>query len=313
MNPSPRPPAKTPLSEDASAWLAEAANDLGLPADQAREFARSGALSLPGMSVQLSLWQAEPVQQWIALGLLPRPATLAADPWSELLLRANCAVSAMSTGSVALNETGDGLLVQRLASRPGQVTTRLGNEVAHLLALAESLVGGATALSGGATGPAAPGHTAPVQQRGAQAAATAAMNQHWHRPLLTQALQHLGIAVPPAAQMQTVGVIQVNARSFEVLADADGQHLLVSSAIKTPLTRGQQRERALQANLHLMLLSQCAVVLTPTGSALQARWNSQALDGAAFADWLLDFGHLADSFTQAPAPAPSALRNRTWT
>ena len=74
-----------------------------------------------------------------------------------------------------------------------------------------------------------------------------------------------------------------------------------------------QREQALQANLQLLLLTHCAVVLAPHSSVLQARWNSQGLAGEDFADWLLDFGQLADRFTSTPLPAASAPRNPAWT
>lgn len=317
MKPPPRPAAKpnaeAAFCDDAQRWLFQAAQTLGLPTADARAFARNGALSVPGMSVQLSLWQALPVPQWIALGVLPRPGGLNAEGWSELLLHANCAVSAMSPCSLALNEAGDGLLVQRLASRPDSTAPRLSDELAHLLALGESLVAGATALFTGVTGTSTLKPVAPSPLADALQSVSTAMNHTWHRPLLTQALQRLGIAAPPDAQMQTVGVIQANGRAFEVIADADQQHLLISTALDTALTRHRQRESALHANLHLLLLTHCAVVLTPHGPALQARWSSRALDGAAFADWLLDFGQLADSFTPAPSPAATAPRNPAWT
>lgn len=300
-------PDTLPLDLATRFWLENAATQLGVPASLAREFAHNAVLTLPGLTLQLSLWQPEPVAQWVALGLLPRPAQCSASVWSELLLRANCAVSALSTASVALSERGDGLLVLRLASRPGAEHPALADELAQLMAIGESLVAGATALAA----PIRQASSAPATPPTPSQPGTAALHLDWHRPLLTSALQRLGIAAPTL--IQTVGVIVANARIFEVIADSDQRHLLVSTVIDTPLATPMQREQALQANLQLLLLTHCAVVLAPHSSVLQARWNSQGLAGEDFADWLLDFGQLADRFTSTPLPAASAPRNPAWT
>lgn len=292
-----------PIDHASSLWLENAATQLGVPASLAREFARNAVLALPGLTLQLSLWQPQPVAQWVALGLLPRPAHCSPSVWSELLLRANCAVSAMNTVSLALSEQGDGLLVLRLASRPGAEHHGLADELAQLMAIAESLVAGATALAT----PISQASSAPTTPPTAFQPDTSTLNLDWHSPLLRRALQHLGIAAPTL--IQTVGMIVANARTFEIIADSDQRHLLVSTAIDTPLMTPTQREQALQANLQLLLLTHCAVVLAPHGSTLQARWNSQGLAGEDFADWLLDFGQLADRFTSQPLPAASAPRN----
>ncbi|WP_434698153.1 CesT family type III secretion system chaperone [Pseudomonas sp. D1-1] len=291
--------------------MSEAAERLGIPSAQARTFARSTQLSLPGMTLQLSLWQTSPAQQWVAFGLLSRPGGLPVEAWSELLLRSNCAISAMNTSSVSLNDSGDALLVLRLTSQPHHQREMLADELSDLLSIAESLVAGATALQGNKSGATAPVSTMPKQNERSAQQAQAAMNRQWHRPVLIAALQHLGVAVPPVEQIKTVGVIQANGRVYEVIADSDHQHLLVSTPLPTSLITATQRERALLANLHLMMLTQCAVVLAPHGSALQARWNSAGLDGQAFAEWLLDFGQLAESFRQTSAIGTS--RNLAWT
>ncbi|KAF1006985.1 MAG: hypothetical protein GAK32_02383 [Pseudomonas fluorescens] len=302
-----------PLEKAAGAWLFQAAEQLGLPVSLARDFARDGVLNLPGMTLQLSLWQSQPVPQWTALGLLQRPGGLPDDTWSELLLRANCAASAMGSCTLAMADTGEGLLVQRLASRPGAEGTRLSDELTHLLALGESLVAAATAFNAGPASASTPAGPVPAQPMHTTRPAQAALHQDWHRPLLMRALQRLGVAAPTPEQIHTVGVIKARGRSFEVIADGDGQHLLVSTAIDAPLRTAAQRERCLRANLQLLLLAHCAVVLAPYGSALQARWNCTALNGEDFADWLLDFGVLADSFTAAPLPTATAPRNPAWT
>lgn len=300
----------TPVPEQTSAWLLQAAERLGIPSPLARTFSRSAQLPLPGLTLQLSLWQSTPFQQWVVFGLLPRPHGLPVEVWSELLLRSNCAISAMSSSTVGLNDAGDAVLVQRLTSQPQHHREVLADELSHLLSVAESLVAGATALQGDRTTTPRPPSTAPRQGDRPMQKAQAAMNHAWHRPLLIAAMEHLGIAVPPAVQIQTVGLIQTHGRSFEVIADTDQQHLLVSTPVSTSLHTATQRERALLANLHLMLLTQCAVVLAPQGSALQARWNSAGLDGKAFAEWLVDFGRLADGFMQSAAPRTP--RNTPW-
>jgi hypothetical protein len=298
MNSSHRQPPDTPIPDAAAPWLLNAA--------------RSGELQLPGLTLQLVLWQTEPFAQWILLAQLPRPDSLAPAQWNELLLRANCAISAMSACTSALDERGHGLLVNRLSYQPYSDHRGLATELDHMIAVAESLVAGATALSSAAAPTDQPSGPPPASSPTTAPAAKAAMDQHWHRPLLIQALQQLGIDPPPMAQIQTVGVIQVSGRSFEVIADGDQHNVLVSTLIEAPLHSAAQREQALRANLQLMLLSGCAVALAPQGSCLQARWNCTGLDGEAFADWLLDFARLADSFV-APLPAALPKRNPAWT
>lgn len=300
-----------PPSEQTSRWLLLAAERLGIPSALARSFARDAQLALPGLTLQLSLWQTSPVQQWVAFALLPRPNGLPVEIWSELLLRSNCAISAMSSSSVSLNDSGDVVLVQRLVSQPQHQREMLADELSHLLSVAESLVAGATAVQGHQRHAPSPVSTPPRQRERAVEQAQAAMNRQWHRPLLIAALQHLGIAAPPFEQIKTVGVIQANGRAHEVIADGDHQHLLVSTPLPISLTTAAQRERALLANLHLMMLTQCTVVLAPHGCALQARWNSAGLDGQAFAEWLLDFGQLAESLQQASTTGNP--RNLAWT
>lgn len=298
-------------SEHTSAWLLLGAERLGVPPSQARTFARSAQLSLPGLTLQLSPWQTSPVQRWVAIGLLPRPYGLRAEIWSELLLRSNCAISAMSNGSVALDDSGNALLVLRLTSQPRYCHEMLADELSHLLSIAESLVAGATALESGTRGLSQPVAAAPTQGKQSAQLAQTAMNQQWHRPILIAAMQHLGAATPALEQIMTVGLIQVNGRSYEVIADGDHEHLLISTSVPTLLKTAAQRERALLANLHLMMLTQCAVVQAPHESALQARWNSIGLDGKSFADWLLDFGRLADSFLHTSAIRSSS--DYSWT
>lgn len=312
MNSSHRQPPDTPIPDAAAPWLLNAAKQLGVAPQQARDFARSGELQLPGLTLQLVLWQTQPFAQWIVLAQLPRPDSLASAQWNELLLRANCAISAMSACTSALDERGQGLLVNRLSYQPYSDHRGLATELDHMIAVAESLVAGATALSSAAARADQPSGPPPASSPTTAPAAKAAMDQHWHRPLLIQALQQLGIDPPPMAQIQTVGVIQVGGRSFEVIADGDQRNVLVSTIIEAPLHSAAQREQALRANLQLMLLTGCAVALAPQGSCLQARWDCTGLDGEAFADWLLDFARLADSFV-APLPAALPKRNPAWT
>ncbi|RON40065.1 hypothetical protein BK664_09415 [Pseudomonas brassicacearum] len=312
MNSPHRQPPATPLPDAAAPWFFNAAKQLGVAPQQARDFASSGELRLPGLTLQLTLWQTEPFAQWIVLAQLPRPENLSALQWNELLLRANCAISAMGTCAGALDERGHGLLVNRLAYQPYSNHQGLVTELDHMIAVAESLVAGATALSSTVALANAPSGPPPASSPATTPSAKAAMGQHWHRPLLIQALQRLGITAPPATQIQTVGVIQIGGRQLEVIADGDQRNVLVSTIIDAPLRSAVQREMALRANLQLLLLTGCSVALAPQGSCLQARWDCTGLDGEAFADWLLDFARLADSFV-APLPAALPKRNPAWT
>lgn len=313
MTAQPQPLAPEPIGTSTRRWLGHAAQQLGVPTELTAEFSQNGTLNMPGVMLHLSQWQAEPVAQWIALALLPRPADCSPALWNELLLRSNCTVSAMCTGSVALSDGGDALLAVRLDSRPDSHNPPLSDELSLLLALAESLMAAATALSAGSHRASTPTAVSATTDPLTTVAATDALKRQWHRPRLSRALQRLGLATPALTDLNTVGVIQTRTRAFEVIADGDEQHLLVSTRLATLLNTPAQREHALRANLPLLLLSQCAVVLAPEGAALQARWNSQGLEGDAFADWLLDFGQLADSFTPSLSSTASAPRNPAWT
>ncbi|AMB87252.1 hypothetical protein AWM79_18920 [Pseudomonas agarici] len=310
VHPSAEKGPRPPIPDAAASWLFNAAKQLGLPDPQARDFARNGQLPLPGLSLQLFQWQTQPVPQWLALASLPRPADCPPTLWYELLLRANCATSAMTACTTALDDGGDAMLVARLQYRPYSDSHYLAAELSHLLALGESLIAGATALSS----PLAP-HDTPAgpptpASPAAQEQAQMAMAQTWHRPLLEHALHHLGIA-PPATAPQTVGVIRLKGRALEIIADSDQRHLLVSTMVDAPLQHGDQRELALRANLQLMTLTGCAIALAPQGACLQARWDSQGLDAEAWVDWLLDFVALADSFAP-PSVTKTTLRSPTW-
>jgi hypothetical protein len=305
-----RPPLKTPVKSLidplARPWLQSAALYLGLSAVEAGHFVNSGLLQLPGLVIQLQPWRDTPQPQWLALGLLSRPNDVSPLLWNELLLRSNCAMSAISACAAAIDERGHGLLVNRLSMQPYSDTTQLGEALAVLIALAESLIAGATALSTGATRSetlAEPPST-PVLL----ASSKAAMAHRWHRSLLVQALQHLGNTTP-AQSIDSVGVIRIGKQPLEIIADSDERHLLVSTAINSPLHSSSQRKLALRANLELMTLTGCAVALAPQGACLQARWDSKGLDGIALGDWLGDFAQLAGAMGTRPAPS-SVTRSR---
>lgn len=305
-----RPPLETPVKSLidplARPWLQSAASYLGLSAVEAGHFVNSGLLQLPGLAIQLQPWRDTPLPQWLALGLLSRPNDVSPLLWNELLLRGNCAMSAISACAAAIDERGHGLLVNRLSMQPYSDTTQLGDALAVLIALAESLIAGATALSTGAT------HSEtlaePPSTPALHAYSKAAMTHRWHRSLLVQALQHLGNTTP-AQSIDSVGVIRISKQSLEIIADSDERHLLVSTAINSPLHSGSQRKLALRANLELMTLTGCAVALAPQGACLQARWDSKGLDGIALGDWLGDFAQLADAMGTRPVPS-SVTRSR---
>lgn len=121
--------------------------------------------------------------------------------------------------------------------------------------------------------------------------------------MLVQSLQHLSNTTP-VQSIDTVGVIRIGKQSLEIIADSDERHLLVSTAINSPLHSSSQRTLALRANLELMTLTDCAVALAPQGACLQARWDCKGLDGIALGDWLGDFAQLAGAMGNLPASSP---------
>lgn len=159
-------------------WLQKAALHLGLSAAEAGHFANSGSLQLPGLAIQLQPWRDTPLPQWLALGLLPRPNDVSPLLWNELLLRGNCAMSAIGACAAAIDERGHGLLVNRLSVQSYSDITQLGEALAVLIALAESLIADTTALRAGPTRsePQAEASPTPVLL----ASGKAAMAHSWH-------------------------------------------------------------------------------------------------------------------------------------
>ena len=306
FRPSLDTPVKSLIDPLARPWLQSAALHLRLSVAEARNFANSGLLQLPGLAIQLQPWRDTPLPQWLALGLLPRPNDVSPLLWNELLLRGNCAMSAIGACAAAIDERGHGLLVNRLSMQPYSDTTQLGEALAVLIALAESLIAGATALSAGPTRAELPAE--PPSTPALLASSKAAMAHSWHRSLLVQALQHLGNTTP-VQSIDTVGVIRIGKQSLEIIADSDEHHLLVSTAINSPLHSSSQRMLALRANLELMTLTGCSVALAPQGACLQSRWDCKGLDGIALGDWLGDFAQLAGAMGTRPAPS-SVTRSR---
>jgi len=308
FRPSLETPVKSPIDPLAKPWLQSAALYLGLSTTESENFANTGLLQLPGLAIQLQPWLDAPVPQWLALGLLPRPNDVSPLLWNELLLRGNCAMSAMAACAAAIDEQGDAVLVYRLSAQPYSDTTQLGEALAVLIALAESLMAGVTALSAGPTRSETPSGPPSTPGGALLASSNTAMAHRWHRALLVQALHYLG-NVTPAQSIDTVGVIRIGKQSLEVIADSDERHLLVSTGISSPLHTGSQRKLALRANLELMTLTGCSVALAPQGACLQARWDSKGLDGIALGDWLGDFAQLAGAMDASPSPS-SATRSR---
>jgi len=306
FRPSLDTPVKSPIDPLARPWLQSAALHLGLSAAEAKNFANCGLLQLPGLAIQLQPWRDAPQPQWLALGLLSRPNDVSPLLWNELLLRSNCAMSAISTCAAAIDEQGQGLLVNRLSMQAYSDTEQLGEALAVLIALAESLIAGATALS------TRPTHSEtlaePPSTPTRPASGKDAIAHSWHRSFLVQALQHLGNTTP-AQTIDTIGVIRIGKQSLEIIADGNERHLLISTAINSPLHSSSQRTLALRANLELMTLTGCAVALAPHGACLQARWDSKGLDGIALGDWLGDFAQLAGAMGSRPA-ASSVTRSR---
>jgi hypothetical protein len=300
-------PATLRHSTEAQHWLQEAALYLGVCDGEAQIFTETGLLRLPGMSIQLRLWHDEPVPQWLALGLLPRPPNVSVPLWNELLLRGNCTISAMGACTAALDDRGHAVLISRL-TQAHSATCELGEQLALMIALAESLVGGATALGSGpfpSELPARP-HTLPeVSQK---ATSQASIAHDWHLPLLAQTLHYLGDPTP-LVHVETIGVIRIGPQHLEIIADGDKRHLLISTPIARSLHSSAQRDLALRANLELMALTGCTLALAPHGACLQGRWDSYGLDGYALGDWLGDIAQLATALgARSPSVFATELR-----
>lgn len=285
-----------------------AARRLELSTGDAQRFADTGVMHLPGLSLHMQLWGETPAPQWYVVAALSRPDEVPPSLWNELLLRSNCSISAMSTCAVGIDEHGDAVLVNRLAIHPYSDFLYVADELALVIALAESLIGGATALS---TGNRAdyPQHFSSAARRPTEHESipvTLALN--WHQSLIDQALRHLG-STQSLDSIETICVLRLGDQQLEVVADSDKRHLVVSTAIANVLRSDGQRALALGANLELMTLTGCTIAMAPHGACLQGRWDSRGLDGRALGNWLGDFSLLARTVGVGIPPFP-ATRTR---
>ena len=96
------------------AALHDAALALGVPARDARHFARTGALQVGDAQLLLLPLQPQPQGPWVAVVQRPRPAGVAEPAWLDTLLQANAKTLLAEDAAFALAENGDTVLLQHL-------------------------------------------------------------------------------------------------------------------------------------------------------------------------------------------------------
>ena len=105
------PPIADPHKQ---ASLNDAALALGVPAPDARHFARTGAMQVGDACLMLLPLAPQPQSPWVAVVQRPRPGGVDEPAWLDTLLRANAHLLLAEDASFALAENGDTVLLQRL-------------------------------------------------------------------------------------------------------------------------------------------------------------------------------------------------------
>ncbi|HET7866494.1 MAG TPA: hypothetical protein VFL86_19005 [Burkholderiaceae bacterium] len=109
------PSTGTPIAHPATqAALNDAALALGVPAPDARRFARTGEMQLGDACLMLLPLDPRPQSPWVAVVQRPRPGGVDEPAWLDTLLRANAHLLLAEDASFALAENGDTVLLQRL-------------------------------------------------------------------------------------------------------------------------------------------------------------------------------------------------------
>jgi hypothetical protein len=96
------------------AALNDAALALGVPAPDARHFARTGEMQVGDACLLLLPLDPQAHGPWVAVVQRPRPRGVAEPAWLDTLLQANAHTLLAEDASFALAENGDTVLLQRL-------------------------------------------------------------------------------------------------------------------------------------------------------------------------------------------------------
>lgn len=96
------------------AALHDAALALGVPAEDAGHFARTGALQVGEAQLLLLPLAPHPHSPWLAVVQRPRPAWVAEPAWLDTLLQANAKTLLAEDAAFALADNGDTVLLQHL-------------------------------------------------------------------------------------------------------------------------------------------------------------------------------------------------------
>ena len=303
--------AALPESGDpASLWLHDAAVALGVDAAAAQDFAHSGQLQLNDVLLCVQPRSDEP-DDWLAMARVERPASVAHERWCDALLAANGSLMLLAPWAFAIDDEGAALLVLRVPPAHCDDPLMLCGSLFGLLCTAEGLVHGlagpqaaATPAAGEAAG-AEPGTAgdvdAAITASMAQPAFTAAM-----QTLLGRAVEALGRDAATQRQALEQGSLRVGPASIAVVADIEGQALVLSAEIGPASALGARETTAVLAgNLDLLSLAGVAIGRLAGRPILSGRWDVEdATDDASaqaelFAAWLIDFAELSQALGAA--------------
>lgn len=305
--PTAHDPAVPPESGDpAFLWLRDAAVALGVDAIAAQAFARSGELQLNDVLLCVQPRSDQP-DDWLAMARVERPAGVAHERWCDVLLGANGSLMLLAPWAFAIDAEGAALLVLRVPPAHCDDPLMLCGSLFGLLCTAEGLVQGLVGRQAAAT-PGA-GETAGAEP-GAAEDADAAIAASMAQPAFTTAMETLvcraveALGGDAATQRQALaqGSLRVGPASIAVVADIEGQALVLSAEVGPATALGARETAAVLAgNFDLLTLAGVAIGRLAGRPVLSGRWDVEdATDDAddqaeLFAAWLIDLAELSQT------------------
>ncbi|CAM3414452.1 type III secretion system chaperone [Paracidovorax anthurii] len=306
-------------SPEAVAWLREAALHFSDP-DTAESFANARPVQQDGITFSPLLIHEKPEERWALVASQPRPIGVAEPVWTTLLLHLNATAMAAGPFGIGMDATGRAVVVYGVPGAHAGDASGLAQDLFQLSYFSGLLRESAVAVQGhlpemidaharrqGApqdTPPADTADAAPPLPAGMAAAVQSQIDARWHKPLLEQAFQELGVASADTHDLPLSDSVRIGTAHVQIVACGDGHTLLLSALVDRPLADGPTRLAALQANVELMLIAGCSLSMTPEGTLLQTRWDATGLDGGDLAAQLDGFAALAASMDGSHAPAP---------
>lgn len=289
--------------DPASLWRRDAALALGADADAAQAFADSGELQLNEVLLCVQPRSDQP-DDWLAMARVERPAGVAHERWCDALLGANGSLMLLAPWAFAVDADGAALLVLRVPPAHCDDPLMLCGSLFGLLCTAEGLVHGLVEPQAAA---------APGAEPGAAEDADAAIAASMAQPAFTDAMQALvrraieALGGDEAAQRQALaqGSLNVGPASIAVVADIEGQALVLSAEVGPAALGPQETAAVLAGNLDLLALAGVAIGRLAGRLILSGRWDvDDATDDVAeraelFAAWLIDFAELSQAMVTA--------------